>query len=46
MDITSIAYNAIDYMLFETNLTIPEICDYIGCTEEDLKELGVLAEDE
>ena len=46
MDIAAIAYNAIDYMLCEAELTIPEICDYIGCTEEDLKELGVLAEDE
>lgn len=46
MDIKTIAYNTVDYMLCEGNLTIPEICEYVGCTEEDLRENGLIAEDE
>lgn len=46
MDIKTIAYNAIDYMLCEGDLTIDEICTYIGCTEEDLRNNGLIEEDE
>lgn len=46
MDIVTIAYNAIDYLLCETKLTIPEICEYVGCTESDLRNYGLLTEDE
>lgn len=46
MDINTIAYNAIDYMMCEGQLTIDEICDYIGCTKEDLKNNGLMSEDE
>lgn len=45
MDINTIAYNAITYMICETDLSIVEICDYIGCTEKDLRELGILTEE-
>ena len=38
----SIAYNAIDYMLCESEMSVEEICEYIGCTEEDLKRYGLL----
>ena len=41
-----IAYNAIDYMLTEAEMTVEEICDYIGCTEADLKSKGLIEEDE
>ena len=44
MDINTIAYNAIDYMLCKGELTVEEICDYIGCTEEDLRSNGLIEE--
>ena len=34
--LNTIAYNAIDYMLCEAGMTVEEICEYIGCTMEDL----------
>ena len=46
MDINVIAYNAIDYMLVEAQMTIEEICEYIGCTEEDLREHNLIDEEE
>lgn len=46
MGVKTIAYNAICYMLYEVKLTIPEICEYIGCTKMDLIELGLIDEDE
>ena len=45
MDINTIAYNAIDYMLCEAEMTVEEICDYIGCTEEDLRNNGLIEEE-
>lgn len=45
MDINTIAYNAIDYILCEGRLTVKEVCDYIGCTEEDLRSNGLIEED-
>lgn len=46
MSLSTIAYNAIDYMLCEGKLTIEEICEYIGCTKEDLTEHGLIDENE
>ena len=46
MDIKTIAYNAIDHMLCECAMTIEQICNYIGCTEEDLRNNGLIEEDE
>ena len=45
MNINTIAYNAIDYMLCEACMTIEEICEYIGCTEEDLRNNGLIEEE-
>jgi predicted transcriptional regulator len=42
MDIKTIAYNAIGYMLCEAGMTVREICEYIGCTEEDLRNKGLI----
>ena len=44
MDSNTIAYNAIDYMFCKGGLTVEEICDYIGCTEEDLRSNGLIEE--
>lgn len=46
MDIKTIAYNAIDYMICEAGMTIEEICDYLCCTEEELREKGLIQENE
>ena len=39
----AIAYNAIGFMLCEAQMTIEEICEYIGCTVTELQEYGLLA---
>jgi hypothetical protein len=46
MSLNSIAYNAISHMLCESEMTIEEICDYIGCTKEDLLEYDLIDEEE
>jgi hypothetical protein len=46
MSLSSIAYNAIGHMLCESNMTIEEICEYIGCTKEELIEHGLIDESE
>lgn len=46
MSLNSIAYNAVCHMLCESNMTIEEICEYIGCTKEELIEHGLIDENE
>jgi hypothetical protein len=38
----AIAYNAIGFMLCESEMSVEEVCEYIGCTKEDLEEYGLL----
>lgn len=42
MTLESIAYNVIGYMLCEGEMELWEICEYIGCTMEDLEKYGLL----
>lgn len=42
MNIDTIAFNAIDYMLCEAEMTVDEVCEYIGCTKKDLKDYGLV----
>lgn len=46
MSLNTIAYNAIGHMLCESEMTIEEICEYIGCTKEELIEHGLIDEAE
>ena len=39
-----IANNAIDYMICKGALSVQEICNYIGCTKEDLIEYNFIDE--
>lgn len=42
MSLESIAYNAIGHMMCECEMSISEICEYIGCTVTELQEYGLL----
>lgn len=42
ISLDAIAYNAIGFMLCESEMSIEEICEYIGCTEDDLRHYGLI----